>query len=61
VVEGVTGAFFREQTPEALVEAVRTFDASSIDPSIIRAHAEKFDTGVFKSQLRAFVQEALRG
>ena len=60
VLEGVTGAFFREQTPEALTEAVRTFDATSVDPPVIRAHAQKFDTGVFKTQLWAFVQEALR-
>ncbi|MFN2290680.1 MAG: glycosyltransferase [Anaerolineae bacterium] len=61
VVEGVTGAFFREQTPEDLAEAVRNFDVSSVDPQAIRAHAQKFDTEIFKSQLWAFVQEALRG
>ncbi|MGC9334830.1 MAG: glycosyltransferase, partial [Anaerolineae bacterium] len=60
VVEGKTGAFFREQTPESLAEVVRTFDTASADPSVIRAHALKFDVRVFKSQLRAFVQEVLR-
>jgi glycosyltransferase involved in cell wall biosynthesis len=61
VVEGITGAFFREQTPEALTEAVHRFDAAGVDPEVIQAHASKFDSGVFKSQLWAFVQEALRG
>jgi glycosyltransferase involved in cell wall biosynthesis len=61
VIEGVTGAFFREQTPEALAETVRAFDATSVDPQVVRAHAQKFDTEVFKSQLWAFVQEVLRG
>lgn len=61
VVEGITGAFFREQTPEALTEAVHRFDAAGVDPEVIQAHARKFDSGVFKSQLWAFVQEALRG
>jgi glycosyltransferase involved in cell wall biosynthesis len=60
VVEGATGTFFHEQTPEALAEAVCSFDAVATDPSIIRAHAVKFDTSVFKTQLWAFVQEALR-
>jgi glycosyltransferase involved in cell wall biosynthesis len=60
VVEGETGAFFHEQTPESLAEAVRTLDTASADPSVIRAHALKFDARVFESQLRAFVQEVLR-
>jgi len=60
VVEGVTGVFFQEQTPESLAEAVRRFDESAFDPARIRAHAEGFDTYVFKSKLRIFIQEQVR-
>jgi len=58
VVEGVTGLFFREQTPQALIEAVRRFDEHSFDPQVIRRHAQRFDTTVFQERLRAFIREA---
>ena len=61
VVEGVTGMFFREQTAQSLVSAVRRFDEAAFDPTTIRAHAEQFDVGVFKRQLRAFLEKELRG
>lgn len=57
VVEGVTGTFFQAQTQEALVEAVRTFDEARYEPAIIRQNAERFDTSVFKEQLRRFIEE----
>ncbi len=57
VVEGVTGTFFHEQSPQALAEAVRSFDDTRYDPAVIREHAERFDTAVFKQQLRQFIQE----
>ena len=59
VVEGATGAFFHEQTPQALAEVVAGFDPDAYDPEAIRSHAQKFDTGVFRSELRAFVEEQL--
>jgi glycosyltransferase involved in cell wall biosynthesis len=57
VVEGVTGAFFHEQSPQALAEAVRSFDHTRYDPTVIREHAERFDTTVFKQRLRQFIEE----
>jgi len=60
VVDGVTGAFYHEQTPEALAQVVRRFDADAYDPAAIRAHAERFDTSLFKASLRAFVEEETR-
>jgi glycosyltransferase involved in cell wall biosynthesis len=60
VVEGVTGTFFHEQTPEALADAVARFDDAAYDPETIRAHAEQFDTGVFKRKVRMFVKERVR-
>ncbi|MFB0545834.1 MAG: glycosyltransferase, partial [Anaerolineae bacterium] len=57
VVEGVTGAFFYEQTPQALLKAVRDFDDARYDPVVIRQNAERFDTEVFKRQLARFIEE----
>ena len=59
VVEGETGVFFREPTPEALAAAVRDFDPDAIDPLACRANAERFSVGVFKKKLNSFIEEAL--
>jgi glycosyltransferase involved in cell wall biosynthesis len=55
VVEGITGKLFAEQTPDSLAGAVRGFRDSDYDPAAIRAHAQKFDSRVFKARLRALV------
>src|SRR5205807_8409905 len=47
VIPGITGEFFREQTPEALSEVISRFDSEAYSPTEIRRHAEKFDTEVF--------------
>ena len=55
VIEGQTGVFFREQTPEALAEAVASFDPACCDPMAIRRHAERFDVARFKEELNRFI------
>jgi glycosyltransferase involved in cell wall biosynthesis len=60
VVEGVTGTFFHEQTPESLATAVRRFDELAFDPAAIRTHAEQFDVTMFKAHLQAFIEEQMR-
>ncbi len=57
VIEGVTGTFFHEQTPESLADAVRRFDDTAFDPATIRAHAEQFDKRVFKEKLSAYLAQ----
>jgi glycosyltransferase involved in cell wall biosynthesis len=59
VVEGVTGTFFHENTPEALAAAVEGFDVHAVDPAACVANAARFDTAVFRSGMRAVVDEAL--
>jgi len=59
VVEGVTGTFFHEQSPQALAEAVRSFDDTRYEPAVIRKHAERFDTTVFKQWLRQFIESRI--
>jgi glycosyltransferase involved in cell wall biosynthesis len=54
VVDGKTGILFREQTVEALMEAIQTFEANPdrFDPKVIRAHAETFSTNAFKAKFK---------
>lgn len=52
VVEGKTGVFFDEQTPESLISALKLFNPTAYDPSTCSARAEKFDTAVFEKRLR---------
>lgn len=56
VVEGVTGAFFHEQTVEALTGAVERFKGEHYDPEAIRRHAEGFDVSVFKRKMGGLIE-----
>src|SRR5262249_9697828 len=59
VIEGATGLFFYEQTPEALAEAVANFRDEHFDPESIRRHAEEFDTERFKQRFMQFVESKI--
>ena len=61
VVDGKTGLFFDEQTPDSLISAVERFEAmeAMFDPAEIRRHAEGFDRAVFKRKIAALVDELL--
>ena len=54
---GPTGIFFHAQTAEALVEAIRLFEAhrDRFDPEALRNRALAFDRQVFKDTMAAFV------
>ncbi len=56
---GVTGLFFDSQTPEAVQEAVETFDArkESFDPEVCRRNAERFGEGRFQREFGATVAQ----
>ncbi|HEU5438243.1 MAG TPA: glycosyltransferase [Ktedonobacterales bacterium] len=56
IVEGETGYFFHQQTPEALAEVVSKLDDAHFDPQAIRRHAEEFDTQRFAQQLLRFIE-----
>ena len=56
IVEGSTGLFFNQQTPESLAEVVSTFDERYFDPHAIRRHAEEFDTQRFMRRFTQFVE-----
>jgi len=56
VIEGTTGLFFAEPTPESLAEVVAHFDDARFDPATIREHALRFDRAVFQSKFIDFVR-----
>ena len=58
-VDGPTGIFFYEQTPEALVAAVKLFEQKShrFAAKRLRDHALKFDKQIFKAKIRSFIEE----
>jgi glycosyltransferase involved in cell wall biosynthesis len=62
VIDGHTGLFFPEQSPDAIAAAIARFERSSnlfwVDP--IRANALRFRTERFKRQLCAFVDARTR-
>ncbi|MEI6045218.1 MAG: glycosyltransferase [Chloroflexota bacterium] len=59
VIEGKTGLFFEEQTPEALSEAVLRFEAQYqlFDSAHIRRHAEGFDRELFIRRFGEYVAQ----
>jgi len=57
IVEGETGAFFDEPSPEALARVMETFDSRKYEPAALRAHAEKFSPELFIARLREIVDE----
>ncbi|HEY3413203.1 MAG TPA: glycosyltransferase [Armatimonadota bacterium] len=59
VLPGVTGEYFTEPTVDSLVAAMTAFNPDAYDPAKIRAHAETFDTKVFRAQFQDFVKRSM--
>lgn len=67
VKEGVSGLFFEEQTPAALIKALKKFESltlpkgeGSFEPELVRQEALKFDKEIFKKKIKEFVEEKLK-
>ena len=56
VIEGKTGEFFAEQTPEALIQAVKNFDQSKYKFEDLRSRAEEFSVEVFRKHFKETVE-----
>jgi len=58
VVDGETGMFFNEQTPESLNAAVERFEsmAATFEPELIRKHAEQFGIERFRREMCELVE-----
>lgn len=59
VVDGVTGTFFDEQTPQSLAGAIERFRDLKFDPAAIRRNAQRFAHSEFKQQIKAFVRKKI--
>jgi len=57
VVENVTGIFFDEPTPEAIIAAVERFELSLLSAEKIRQQALKFDKQQFILQIRSYIDK----
>jgi len=57
VVEGRTGVFYDEPTPESLIAAVQGFDPLSIDPEACVANARRFGRDAFSERFMAIVEQ----
>lgn len=57
---GATGVFFRRQTPEDLLAAVRFFEANAdrFDAAAIREHALPFARERFRERIRTFIDKS---
>ena len=57
-----SGIFFREQTPESLMEAILAFEGveDEFSPLVIQQSAERFDEAYFRERLGRFVAEKIR-
>lgn len=60
VIEGKTGMFIENDSPEAIAEAVEKFDSKNFNPQIIRTHAEQFSVERFKTEINNFIEEEYR-
>lgn len=58
-LDGVTGLFFHEQTPESLIDALRRLELTGFDPEKIRAHALRFREERFLHEMAAYVAECI--
>ena len=57
VIDGETGVFFAEQSPESLRRALERFETLEFDPARIRVNAERFDLSIFAERIRAFIAD----
>ncbi len=57
-----TGIFFYEQTPAALIDAVKRFEAleNQFDPHEIRRNAERFGIEIFRKEFKKFLNQKIK-
>jgi glycosyltransferase involved in cell wall biosynthesis len=61
VIDGLSGILFSEQSAAALNAAIAEFETiqGHFDAAVIRKHAERFSTEIFKAKFKAHVDEIL--
>ena len=58
VVPGVSGLFFREQSVEAVCDAVERFEREHFEPEVVREQAERFSVEQFRARFSGVLEEA---
>lgn len=56
-IHGVTGVLYNDPSADGLYDAVRESDKISFDSQTIYDHARKFDTAVFRENIRRVISE----
>jgi glycosyltransferase involved in cell wall biosynthesis len=59
IEDGLTGFLFREQSWEAVAEAMQRPRAVELSRDCLRTAAERFDISVFKDRLKAFLAQQI--
>ena len=59
VVEGVTGVFCDEQTPESLAAAILEFEQTTFDEQAIRDNARRFAADRFRSEMAQLIRDSV--
>jgi len=57
VIEGTTGLFFDEQTPQSLIKAIKKFESMVFEKNACRENALRFARSVFKDRIRSYLTE----
>lgn len=60
IKEGLSGTFFKEQSPQCLIDTIRNFDADHYDPTRLRQSAFDFDQVVFRKRFKETVDEMVK-
>jgi glycosyltransferase involved in cell wall biosynthesis len=61
VIEGVSGHFFYQQTPDALNTAIREFEDMHFSSDLISRRSREFDTLEIEHRLRDYLNDLLSG
>ncbi|OHB21241.1 MAG: hypothetical protein A2666_05660 [Parcubacteria group bacterium RIFCSPHIGHO2_01_FULL_47_10b] len=59
VVRDTTGIFFRKQTTQSLIEAIKRFETMRFDKDVIRARAATFDKATFQDRIQSYIADVL--
>lgn len=60
IVEGKTGVFFDEQTPEAIIKALKLLEKTNIKSVDCVEQAQKFSKEEFKKNMREFIESVVK-
>ena len=61
VEAGVSGVFFHDLSPEAVIEAISEADRLEAPPEKLAARVERFSTGVFQDRIRTALGDVYAG